>query len=145
MAKIIKSALVRYSSQQMFDLVNDIDAYQDFLPWCGGSRVLQRQPASVQAQVEIAHGGLRKAFTTRNHLQPWREIRMELVDGPFRRLEGYWRFDDREGGRCRVSLDLNYEFSNRLIALALGPIFSQIVHSMVDAFSKRAGVVYGER
>ncbi len=141
----MKSAVVRYSSKEMFDLVNDVDSYQNFLPWCGGSRVLQRQGDTAKAQVDIAHGGIRKSFTTRNTLKPASEIRMELVDGPFRKLEGYWRFQEREGGQCRISLDLQYEFSNKLIALALGPVFGQIVNSMVDAFSKRAGVVYGGR
>ena len=144
MTTIHKQALVSYSARQMYDLVNDIDSYADFLPWCGGSRVLSRDDDQIRATVEIAHGSLRKAFTTRNRLQKDKMIEMRLENGPFKHLEGFWRFDSLGEQACKVSLDLEFEFSNRLVGLAMGPIFTQIANTLVDAFCKRAVGVYGK-
>jgi len=128
----------------MFVLVNDIDAYASFLPWCRSSQVLSRSEDEVQAIIEIAHGGLHRSFTTLNRLQTDKMVEMRLVEGPFRRLDGFWRFDALSDQACKVSLDLNFEFSSRLVALAMGPIFSQITNTMVDSFCKRAREVYGK-
>ncbi len=144
MPTIQKSALVPYSSGQMYALVNDIDAYSQFLPWCRSSQVLDKGPDAIKAVVEIAHGGLHKSFTTLNRLQQDKMIEMRLVEGPFRHLEGYWRFDILGEQACKVSLDLDFEFSNRLVGLAMGPIFTQIANALVDAFCKRARDVYGK-
>lgn len=141
---IHKSALVPYSSGQMFALVDDIDSYAQFLPWCRSSRVLARESDEVRAAVEIAHSGLHKSFTTLNRLQRDKMIEMRLVEGPFRRLEGYWRFDLLGDKACKVSLDLDFEFSSRLMGLAMGPVFTQIANTLVDAFCKRAREVYGK-
>lgn len=142
MASIAKSALINHSAAEMFALVDDVSAYAEFLPWCGGSEELSRDEDEVQATVVIAYSGLNKAFTTCNRLQHNKMIEMSLIDGPFKHLHGFWRFDALSGEACKISLDLEYEFSNRLIGMALGPVFSQIANTLVDSFCKRAEVVY---
>ena len=144
MPNIHKSALVPYSTAQMFALVDDIDSYAQFLPWCRSSQVLSRSEDEVRATLEIAHGSLRKSFTTRNRKQRDKMIEMRLEEGPFRHLEGFWRFDVLGEQASKVSLDLDFEFSSKLVGLAMGPVFSQIANSLVDAFTKRAVQVYGK-
>lgn len=138
-----KSSLVPYRAGQMFELVNDVDSYSEFLPLCVGSGVLERKGDEIKASVEFAKGGVRKAFTTLNRVQPGKMIEIRLVEGPFRLLEGFWRFDPIGEERSRVSLDLEFEFSSRLIQLAFGPVFHQIANSLVEAFCQRARQVYG--
>lgn len=144
MAVIRKSALVRYSPEAMFDIVDDVESYAQFLPWCGNSQVLSRDDDQVTAMVEIHHSGIRKAFTTRNLRQKNKMIEMELIDGPFKHLHGFWRFNSLADDACKVSLDLEYEFSNKLLGMAIGPVFSQIANSLVDAFCLRAETLYGK-
>ena len=144
MATIHKSALVSYGVSKMFDIVDDIDSYSEFLPWCGASKVLKRDGDEVQASIKIEHHRIRKTFTTRNRLQKNKMIEMTLVNGPFKHLHGYWQFMDLGKNACKVTLDLEYEFSSRLIDLTLGPVFSAIANSMVDAFCKRADDLYSE-
>ncbi len=143
MPTISKSALVPYSAEQMYRLVDDIARYPEFLPWCGGAEEQSRNDDEVRASVRIAYGALNKTFTTLNRLQKGKMIEMNLVDGPFKHLHGFWRFAPLDEGACKVSLDLDYDFSNRLLAMAMGPAFSQIANSMVDAFIRRAEAVYG--
>ena len=143
MKTIHKHALIACSAERMYDLVNDIDSYEEFLPWCGSSKVLSADADSIRATIEIAHGGLRKSFTTRNYLQKYKMIEMRLESGPFRHLEGLWRFQALDEQACKVSLDLEFEFGNRLIGLALGPIFNTITNTLVDAFCTRAINIYG--
>jgi len=143
MPVVKKSALVRYSPAMMYRLVDDIESYPQFLPWCGGSEVLARSEDEVRATIEIAHGSLRRAFTTRNRLQRDKMIEVRLEQGPFRHLEGFWRFEALADEGCRVRLDMDFEFSNRLVGMALGPIFNQVANSLVDAFVIRAEQVYG--
>jgi ribosome-associated toxin RatA of RatAB toxin-antitoxin module len=143
MPTVQKSAIVPYSASEMFQLVDDVDAYPQFLPWCRGAKVLSRTEDEVHATVEIAHGALHKSFSTRNRLQAGKMIEMRLVEGPFRRLEGFWRFDPLGERACKVSLDLEFEFSSRIIGMALGPVFSQITSTFVDSFRRRAEQVYG--
>lgn len=144
MTTINKSALVAYSAPQMYALVNDIKSYSEFLPWCRSTNILSQDADEIRATIEIAHGSLNKSFTTCNRLQHDKMIEMRLEEGPFKRLEGFWRFDILGEQACKVSLDLEFEFKNRLVGMAMGPIFSQIANSMVDAFSKRAVDVYGK-
>lgn len=143
MARIEKSALVNHTAAEMFALVDDVSSYAEFLPWCGGSKELSRNEDEVRATVMIAHSGLNKSFTTQNRLQANKMIEMSLIDGPFKHLHGFWRFEALSDDACKVSLDLQYEFSNLLIGLALGPVFSQIANTLVDSFCQRAEVVYG--
>ncbi len=128
----------------MFDLVDDIESYPDFLPWCRSAAVLSRGEDEVRATIEIAKGSVRRSFTTVNRLQQGKMIEMRLLEGPFRHLEGYWRFDQIEEGACRISLDLEFEFSSRMVAMVVGPVFNQVANSLVDAFTRRAREVYGD-
>lgn len=139
-----KSSVVPYKAAEMFELVNDVEAYPEFLPWCEGSRIVSRSGDELRASLDLVRGGIRKTFTTSNRAQPGKMIEIRLVDGPFRLLEGFWRFDEFESGRCRVSLDLEFEFSSRVVRFAFGPVFHQIANSLVDAFCKRARDVYGK-
>ena len=129
----------------MFELVTDIAAYPEFLPWCDSAKVLEQHGDSMKAQVGIAFGGIHQAFTTRNDHVPGREVRMHLVDGPFSRLDGTWKFIPLgEGQRaCKVELDLRYGFDNMALAALVGPVFDKIAGSLVDAFVKRAEEVHG--
>ncbi|MFP4243699.1 MAG: type II toxin-antitoxin system RatA family toxin [Ectothiorhodospira sp.] len=145
MSSIRRREVVPYTPQEMFDLVNDVESYPRFLPGCRSAQVLSRSGDEVTARVELAKGAVRKSFTTRNRLQRHKMIEMRLVDGPFRQLEGFWRFDPLEDGRTQVGLDLDFEFSSRLVSTVVGPVFHQIANSLVDAFSKRAREVYGVR
>jgi ribosome-associated toxin RatA of RatAB toxin-antitoxin module len=138
-----KSALVEHSAADMYALVDDIESYPQFLPWCRSTSVLSRDQNEVRATIEIARGNLSKSFTTRNCMQPYKTIEIHLLNGPFRRLEGAWRFQPLRESACKVSLDLEFEFANPVLRMAMGPIFSQIADSMVDAFCQRAREVYG--
>ncbi|WP_198265367.1 type II toxin-antitoxin system RatA family toxin [sulfur-oxidizing endosymbiont of Gigantopelta aegis] len=143
MTSISKTALIPYSAAKMYDLVADVDSYEQFLPWCGASKILDKTDDEVTGRVEIQHLGLNKTFTTLNRMQKNKLIEMRLVDGPFKQLHGFWRFDALDENGCKISLDLEFEFSSKMMSMAFGPIFSQIANSMVDAFCKRAVVVYG--
>lgn len=143
MPVIKKSALVTYKSSDMYAIVDDIESYPQFLPWCGSAVVKQRSADEVHASIEISHKGLHKSFSTRNRLQKDKMIEMNLINGPFQHLHGFWQFLSLDDNSCKVSLDLEYEFSNKLIAMAIGPVFGQIANTLVDAFCKRAEQLYG--
>ncbi|MGD8594082.1 MAG: type II toxin-antitoxin system RatA family toxin [Gammaproteobacteria bacterium] len=143
MPVINKSALVEFKPHEMFNIVDDVDSYSNFLPWCGSSTVLSRSEDEVKATIEISHSGIRKSFTTLNRLQPGKIIEVQLIDGPFKHLHGFWRFEALGDKGCKVTLDLEYEFSNKLLGLAIGPVFSQIANTFVDVFCKRAESIYG--
>lgn len=141
--QIHKNALVQYSPAQMFRLVDDIVAYPEFLPWCRDASEIHRQPGSVEARLDIAYSGFHKSFTTRNQLTENQRIEMELVEGPFKYLKGTWRFDALGEAGCKVSLDMDFEFSSKLVGMTFGSLFSKIASSLVDAFTQRAKQVYG--
>lgn len=145
MTTVSRSALVHYTPQQMYALVDDIEHYADFLPWCRQTEILSRDANEVKASIELARGGVRKTFATHNRMQPGKMIEIRLIEGPFSHLHGFWRFDPLGDAACKVSLDMEFDFSNRLLGLAIGPVFTQIVNTLVDAFVKRAREVYGER
>jgi ribosome-associated toxin RatA of RatAB toxin-antitoxin module len=138
-----KSALVKFSAQQMFDLVDDIESYPKFLPWCSGSRVLKREDDVVDGQIEIAKAGFHKSFTTRNRLDQGGKIYMSLLEGPFKSLEGVWNFMPLRDDASKISLDLEFEIASAFASLAFGPVFNQICNTMVSSFTQRAKVVYG--
>jgi ribosome-associated toxin RatA of RatAB toxin-antitoxin module len=127
----------------MFDLVDRVEDYPKFLPWCGGVDVRERGENSVVASVGINFHGVKQSFTTSNQNTPPTEIRMSLVDGPFKTLHGTWTFKPLRDDACKVELDLQYEFSSRLLEQVIGPVFGMIANSMVDSFCKRAETVYG--
>ncbi len=143
MPTISRNALVPYSPAQMFALVDDIESYPDFLPWCASAKVHSRTEDEVRATIEIAKGAVRRSFTTLNRLQRDKMIEMRLLEGPFRHLEGFWRFDPIDDRGCRVSLDLDFEFASAALSLLVGPVFQQIANTLVDAFCRRAEEVYG--
>lgn len=142
MTIISKSALVSYTPEQMYQLVDDIEAYPAFLPWCGDATILSRDNNTVEASLFISHSGLNKTFSTRNSNFPYEKIEMRLLDGPFKHLEGVWIFEPLGDAACKVSLNLDFEFSSKIIGLTLGPIFNKMANSLVDAFIQRADSVY---
>ena len=146
MSHIKRSALVHYSPAEMYQLVNDVASYASFLPWCRSSEVKSESATEMIASVEIAKGVLNKTFTTHNLLKKNHRIELQLVDGPFKNLSGYWQFDTlRTENACKVNLELNFEFDSAMMSIAAKPIFTQIANSLVDSFCKRAVDVYGER
>ena len=142
MKKISKHALVPYSASQMYALVNDIESYADFLPWCSRSDILEQTEHDIKASLNIAYGSLNKSFTTLNKLTPKTKIEMQLVEGPFQQLHGEWLFTQLGDDGCKVSLQLEFEFKNKLISMTMGPVFSQIANTLVDSFSERANKIY---
>lgn len=150
MPRINRSALVLHSAQAMFGLVDDIKSYPEFLPWCASSKELARDEQGVCAQIELRKGRVHKSFTTQNSNDPGVSITMRLVEGPFKKLEGVWSFQVLDEGSsnlpsgCKVSLDLQYEFSNVLLKMTMGPVFQQIADKLVDAFCQRANDIYGQ-
>jgi ribosome-associated toxin RatA of RatAB toxin-antitoxin module len=146
MPHIKRSALVHYSPAEMYQLVNNVADYASFLPWCRSSVVKSESDTGMLATVEIAKGVLNKTFTTNNRLLKDHRIELQLVDGPFKKLSGYWQFDPlKTENACKVNLELEFEFDSGLMSLAAKPIFTQIANSLVDSFCKRAVDVYGER
>jgi ribosome-associated toxin RatA of RatAB toxin-antitoxin module len=138
MARVEKAVLVEHSAERMASLVEDIPAYPSFLPWCGGSQVLERSGTVTVASVTINYHGIRQTFTTRNTRASADRIEIALVDGPFRRLEGHWNFQQLGAQGCKVALVLEYEFASRLLERLIGPVFAGIADSLVDAFVQRA-------
>ncbi len=143
MQKITRSALVQYSSQQMFELVEDINSYKQFVPYCQDSKILEKQLDQVTAQLVVAKSGIAKSFTTINSLHPHQLIKMALVDGPFSHLSGTWKFIPLSPSACKIELDIEFDFSNKLTSLAFSKIFNKLISSMVSAFTERAEKVYG--
>ena len=141
MTAVKRSREVPYSCEQMYNIVNDIERYTDFLPYFSKSEVHHRDDDEVQATLVIAAAGMTKSFTTRNRLQVNKMIELRLVDGPFNHLEGFWRFDPLESGSL-ISFDLEFEFKGRMMSLMLGPVFEQVTNKMVDAFCERAKVLH---
>jgi len=128
----------------MFDLVEDVDNYKAFLPWCTDSGVIERSGDEIKAFVTISKGGISKSFTTINRSQPGKMVEIRLVEGPFKRLDGYWRFQALRDNASKVSLDLEFEFSNTIVRLAFGRVFDELANRLVDSFVKRAEQVYGK-
>jgi ribosome-associated toxin RatA of RatAB toxin-antitoxin module len=146
MSHINRHALVHYSPAEMYQLVNNVADYASFLPWCRSSSVKSESETEMVASVEISKGVLNKTFTTFNKLHKNKRIELELVDGPFKKLSGFWQFDAlKTENACRVTLELEFEFDNALMSFAAKPIFTQIANSLVDSFCKRAVEVFGER
>ncbi|MEL5849335.1 MAG: type II toxin-antitoxin system RatA family toxin [Candidatus Igneacidithiobacillus chanchocoensis] len=142
MHHIRKTAVIPFSAEEIFALVEDIRSYPQFLPWCGATRILQDHGDEVVAEIRIAHNAFGKAFSTRNRYQRPKLAEVRLVDGPFRFLEGLWQLEPVEGG-TRVTLDMRFEFASRLVGAFLEPIFKQAAETMVQRFAQRARQVYG--
>ena len=139
---IVKRAReVAYSCEAMYNLVNDVESYGEFLPYFEKSIVHHRDEDEVQATLVVSAAGMQKSFTTRNRLQKNKMIEIRLVDGPFSHLEGFWRFDETPTG-CLISFDLEFQFSSRMIAMLLEPFFEQVTNRMLDAFCSRAEAIH---
>lgn len=146
MSKVIEcSALVPYAPQQMFDLVNDVEAYPDYMSGCADAKVLERGDNWLTARLDLEKAGLHQSFTTRNQLHAPGSIAMELVSGPFKFFKGLWQFNTMANGSCQVLFRLEYEFANFLLGLAAGKVMNQLVNEQVDAVCRRAQVLYGKR
>ena len=143
MRKVSRSALVPYSADQMYALVEDFLAYPDFLPWCTGAILHSRDPETIEASLELQRSGVRKSFRTRNTLQPGVEMGIALVGGPFRHLAGGWRFEQLGDDGSKVSLQLDFEFENRVTDAVFGRYFEKTCNSLIDSFIKRAHEIYG--
>ncbi|RKQ95776.1 ribosome-associated toxin RatA of RatAB toxin-antitoxin module [Kushneria sinocarnis] len=143
MPTVNRSALVRHTDRQMFDLVNDFSSYPEFLPGCRHARVIEERDDLLIGELTLGRGGIEQTFSTRNELHPPQRIEMRLNEGPFKRFEGQWLFTSMGDEACRVSLNLEFEFSSRLIGMAFGRLFGQIAGQLVDAFVRRADEVYG--
>lgn len=144
MREVRRSALVAQPAQRMFELINDIERYPQFLPWCTSAQIQSRTEREIIASLGVRRGALNAQFTTRNELTANRHIAMRLVSGPFRMLEGDWTFTPLEAaGRsgCRVELVLRFAFANRLTAMVFEPLFEETAISLVDAFIARARAV----
>ncbi len=143
MIEIRRSALVKYSPAQMFDLVNEVEAYPKRFPWCVGAEILERQGDALVARLDLKFAGFRQSFTTRNSIDPPHRLQLSLVDGPFRSLEGVWNFLALGDSGCKVTLALDFDYANRLGGAALKLGFQGLAGRMVDDFCREAQRVYG--
>ena len=143
MAVVHKSVLVAYSAEQMFELVDRVEDYPSFLPWCGAVTVKERSGDKLVATLSINYHGVRQSFTTENTKAAPRSMTMRLLEGPFRKLDGAWTFKPLRADACKIEFELQYEFSSRLLEQIIGPVFGMIANSFVDSFCKRAESVYG--
>ena len=143
MTTVKKSRQVNFSCEQMYNLVNDVESYAEFLPYFSKSEVHHRDEDEVRATLVIAAAGMSKSFTTYNRLQANKMIEIRLVEGPFSHLEGFWRFDELPEG-CQISFDLEFDFAGRMFSMFLGPVFEQVTDMMVDSFCDRAKALHGD-
>lgn len=145
MAEVVKSVLVPYSAEEMFALVDGIESYPQFLPWCGGTELHLRNEEITEATIHINYLQVKQHFSTRNSKRFPEEMKIRLKSGPFRKLEGSWHFKILTETACRIEFVMNYEFSSALLEKVLGPVFGMLTNSFVDAFVRRAEQIYGER
>jgi ribosome-associated toxin RatA of RatAB toxin-antitoxin module len=142
MKRISRTAIVEHSAAEMYALVENVEAYPGFLPWCVAAEVHERRPGATRATLTIGVHGLRHSFTTQNANTPGEAIDMRLVQGPFRRFSGQWRFVPLAEHACRIEFTLEYEFSSRVLGRLLTPLFDGMADSMVEAFVRRAAEVH---
>lgn len=141
--RIQRSALLPYPAQALYDLVNDVASYPQFLPWCSASEILEASETHMLASLEVAKGGIGQRFVTRNVLLPGQRIEMNLQEGPFTSLNGIWEFKALGDKACKISLDLTFDYAGPLVRATLGSLFNQAANTMVDAFCQRAKQLYG--
>ena len=143
MPTVNRTALVRHTPQQMFDLVNDFERYPEFLPGCRRARLLEKDDQHLGGEMTLGRAGVEQTITTRNDLHAPERIELSLVKGPFKQLKGRWLFIPMGDDACKVSLEMEFVFANRLLSMAFGKLFQQIAGQLVDAFTKRANELYG--
>ena len=142
MPEVVRSVVVGFSPAQMFALVDAVEDYPGFLPWCGATTLIYRDETVTRATIQISFRGIKQNFTTENSKRAPEEILMRLVEGPFRLLEGGWRFTALGDRGCKIAFHLHYEFSSKLLEKLVGPVFNHIASTMVEAFVRRAGQIY---
>jgi ribosome-associated toxin RatA of RatAB toxin-antitoxin module len=142
MRRVKKSILVPFGAMEMFDLVDRVDRYPDFLPWCGGAAILEEHAGGKTARVDIDYHGVRAHFTTDNVNRAGESIVVTLKDGPFRHLHGEWRFAALAEDACKVEFELAYEFSTHLLEGIVGPVFGHIADTFIDAFVRQAEALH---
>lgn len=142
MVKVEKNVLVPHSAEQMFTLVDRVEDYQTFLPWCGGINLIERSEQTTTATIYIDYHGLKQSFTTQNQKQFPNKMEMQLKDGPFKHFNGQWRFIALSENACKIEFILEYEFSNALLGKIISPVFSHIANTFVDSFVTRAEQVF---
>ena len=142
MAQVQKTVLIQHSASRMFALVDDVKKYPEFLPWCGGVDLLKHDDQTTSATLHIAYHGIHQKFTTENHKNYPSLMEIKLKDGPFKQLEGVWRFIELSEDACKIEFMLNYEFANNILEKIIAPVFSHIANTFVDGFVARADVVY---
>jgi ribosome-associated toxin RatA of RatAB toxin-antitoxin module len=143
MAEVTRTVLVGHSAERMYELVDGVERYPEFLPWCSGAEMIRQGAEQARATLHITYRGVKQSFTTDNTAIPGRGIHMTLVDGPFRSLDGTWRFLPLAAEACKIEFTLHYEFSSGLLDKLVGPVFGYIAGTMVDAFLARAEKLYG--
>ena len=143
MAEVNKSVLVAHSASRMFALVDAVESYPEFLPWCGGVRLISRDAHTTRATLEINYHGVKQSFTTENAKREPESMQIRLIEGPFQTLEGCWRFSSLGATGCKVELSLRYEFASRLLDKVVGPVFGHIAGNLVEAFVRRAQSIHG--
>jgi len=143
MHRISKSAIVPHTPQQMFELVNNINDYPNFLNWCDSSSILNETGNQITASVQINKNGFKQTFTTINTSTSYETIKMQLLDGPFDDLRGEWRFEPLGDNAAKVYLDLEFSFKSRIADMTISPLFKNIANSQLDAFIERAKNIYG--
>jgi ribosome-associated toxin RatA of RatAB toxin-antitoxin module len=144
MAEIEKSVLIGHSASRMFALVDAVEEYPTFLPWCGGASVTPVNESVTHATIMIDYHHIKHSFTTENVRKPGELITMTLLDGPFQNLDGHWRFIPLAENACKIEFRLHYTFSHFILEKLVGPVFFMIANSFVEAFIQRAEEVYGE-
>jgi len=144
MTKIERSALVMHSAEQMFDLVNDVASYPQFLPGCRGTEILYSDENTLEARLDLARAGIRQSFVTRNRLERPHSMTLTLVEGPFQEFIGEWQFAPLAKDACKVTFTLSFSLENRLVAAAVGKLFSEMANQMVGVMCARANQVYGK-
>jgi len=145
MTTLHNSVCVKYTPKEMYDLVNDIKAYPSYLPMISDVKLLSEAASALRATITLSKGRIKFAFTTDNAMEEGREIRMNLVEGPFKRLKAIWSFDTVHGDGCEVSFRIDFEFTNGLMTMAFGGFFKEVTESLVEAFCEQAAKRYGPR
>lgn len=143
MSNVTRSALVAYSAESMFDLINDVSRYPEFIPGCAETKILTNDKNNMRASILISKAGVKQWFTTHNRLTRANSIQMELVDGPFSQLTGGWTILSLSDSACKIELNLDFSFSSKLVEMAFGRVFNAIASNMVIAFTERAKQIYG--
>ena len=138
MHNIHKSAIVLHPAQKMFQLVDSVENYPQFLPWCGSTQIIERDNDKTIASIEINYKGIKQTFTTENTKKQNQEMIIKLIDGPFKSLSGEWMFKNLYKDSCQIELKLEYEFSNVILEKLISPVFNMIANTFIDEFIKEA-------